>query len=243
MRRRSDVLLRVRFVFLHLVSVISISACGLAGLKAPAPVAAYSFNEDTGTTVADASGHGNTGTVVHATWTHMGHSGGALSFDGATGARVTVPDTASLHLAEGMTLEAWVNPSATVTTTWQAIIYKGLDVYLLGTNSPTGFPVGGGKMGTKDVLASGVALLPLHSWTHMATTYDGTTLRLYINGAEVSSLPATGQIHDSTAPLEIGGSLADGGLFAGLIDDVRVYSTALTAAQIRTDMNTPVASR
>ena len=232
-----------RVSLLHLLSVISISACGLASVKAPAPVAAYAFNEATGTTVADASGNGNIGTVVHATWTHMGHSGGALSFGGTTAGRVTVPDAASLHLTEGMTLEAWVNPSATVTTTWQAVIYKGLDVYLLGTNSPTGFPVGGGKMGAKEVLTSGVALLPLHSWTHMATTYDGTTLRLYINGAEVSSLPDTGRIRDSTAPLEIGGSLADGGPFSGLIDDVRLYSTALTAAQIQADMNTPVESR
>jgi hypothetical protein len=205
-------------------------------------VVAYAFDEGAGTTAGDASPAGNPGTVVDATWTTAGKHGGALAFDGYTAARVSVPDAASLHLTAAMTLELWVNPSAaTADGSWQALVYKGLDTYLLATLSG-GVPVAGGTVNGAAVLASGAAL-PLNTWTHLATTYDGKTLRLYVNGALITRQRVTGVLADSTEPLEIGGSLADGGLFAGLIDDVRVYASVLTPAQIRTDMETPVASR
>ncbi|MEP7305203.1 MAG: LamG-like jellyroll fold domain-containing protein, partial [Acidobacteriota bacterium] len=207
----------------------------------PAPVAAFAFNEGTGTTATDLSGTGNGGTVVNATWTTGGYHGGALAFDGTSAARVTVPDAASLHMSSGMTLEAWVNPSSPDNSDWRAIIYKGTDNYVLGNYPGTGLLVGGAAAGGDVTLASEIALLPLNTWTHVATTYDGTTVRLYVNGTQVSSVPAAGLILGSTEPLEIGGSLADGGRFAGLIDDVRLYATALTPSQIQTDMQTPVA--
>src|SRR5690349_7973266 len=72
-------------------------------------VAAYSFDEGTGTTAGDSSGSGNAGTVANATWVG-GKFGNALSFNGTT-ALVTVANAASLQLSSGMTLEAWVNPS------------------------------------------------------------------------------------------------------------------------------------
>ena len=84
---------------------------------APALVAAYSFNEATGTTVADASGNGNTGTLASTTWTTSGKYGNALTFNG-TSATVNINDSALLHLTTGMTLEAWVRPT-TVTSAWR----------------------------------------------------------------------------------------------------------------------------
>ncbi len=72
-------------------------------------VAAYSFDEGTGTTVGDSSGNGNTGTIVNATWTTAGAYGDALQFNG-TNSWVIINDAASLDLTTGMTLEAWVNP-------------------------------------------------------------------------------------------------------------------------------------
>src|SRR6185295_6110586 len=74
-------------------------------------VAAYAFDEGIGNTVNDASGNLNTGTVTNATWTTAGQHGKALSFNG-TNALVTIADSNSLDLTTGMTLEAWVNPSA-----------------------------------------------------------------------------------------------------------------------------------
>jgi hypothetical protein len=61
-----------------------------------------------------------------------------------------------------------------------------------------------------------------------------------VNGALVSSQPASGSIQSSNNPLQIGGDGFYGQHFRGLIDDVRVYSVALSAAQIESDMNTPI---
>src|SRR5262249_26223104 len=86
-------------------------------------VAAYSFDEGSGTTVTDVSGYGNHGTLNGATWTTAGKFGGALSFNG-TSNWVTVNDAPSLDFTTGMSLEAWVNPSR-VTSAWRDVIYKG----------------------------------------------------------------------------------------------------------------------
>ena len=70
-------------------------------------------------------------------------------------------------------------------------------------------------------------------------TYDGSAVRLYVNGTQVASTAKTGNIATSTNPLTLGSDAIYGQYFAGLIDNVRVYNTALTAAQIQTDMTTP----
>jgi hypothetical protein len=62
---------------------------------APGPVAAYSFNEGSGTTVADSSGNNNTGTLSGVTWTTAGKFSNALVFNGTT-ARVNIPNSPSL---------------------------------------------------------------------------------------------------------------------------------------------------
>ena len=77
----------------------------------PGLVAAYGFDAGTGTTTADQSGNGNNGTVSNTTWSTTGKFGNALSFNG-TNSSVTVPDSSSLDLTTGMTIEAWVNPAA-----------------------------------------------------------------------------------------------------------------------------------
>src|SRR5262245_50525447 len=133
-------------------------------------VAAYAFNEGTGTTVVDASGTGNTGFITSATWT-TGMYGAGLSFDGMS-ALVTIPDAASLHLTSAMTLEAWVNPSA-LTTSWRDVIYKGNDNYLLeATSSRDGVPVGAGTLGSTFAEVDGTGTLGTDTWTHLAVTYD-----------------------------------------------------------------------
>ena len=202
-------------------------------------VAAYSFNEGAGTTTADQSGNGNTGTLANATWTSQGKYGSALLFNGSN-SLVTIADSASLHLSSEMTLEAWVNPT-NITNAMQDVIYKANDNYYLeGTTTNSSLPNGGGTFGTTDVGTYGTAALTASTWTHLAATYDGTTLSLYVNGVQVSSLPQTGAIASSTNPLQIGGDTNLGQFFAGTIDEVRVYNAALTSAQIQSDMNTPL---
>ena len=78
--------------------------------------------------------------------------------------------------------------------------------------------------------------MPLDTWAHVAATYDGATLRLYVDGSLVASVAATGAISTSTGALRIGGNVLWGEYFQGLIDEVRVYNRALTLSQIQSDM-------
>ena len=205
----------------------------------PAPVAAFSFDEGAGTTVADASGTGNGGTIGTATWSTLGKNGNALSFNGSS-ARVTVPDAPSLRLTTGMTLEAWVFPT-TVTSRWRDVVFKGDDNYYLMATTPVGSAPGAGGIfsGTYGE-TFGASALPANTWSHLSATYDGTTLRLYVNGTHVASRAQTGTLATSANPLNIGGDAFYNQYFSGRIDDVRVYNTALSAAQIQSDMNAPV---
>lgn len=113
------------------------SANATVTLQAPASglVAAYVFSEGTGTTVADASDKGFTGTIQNAVWTTAGKYGNALVFNGSN-ALVTIPNAAALQLTTAMTLEAWVNPSK-VTSSWRDVIYKGNDNYYLEGTTPS----------------------------------------------------------------------------------------------------------
>ena len=82
--------------------------------------------------------------------------------------------------------------------------------------------------------------IPLGAWTHLATTYDGASQRLYINGVLVATRAQTGTIAVGNQPLRVGGNNSSGEFFRGLIDEVRIYNRALSAAEITADMTTPV---
>jgi len=196
-------------------------------------VAAYSFNEGSGPTVRDSSGNGNNGTLQGgASWTTSGKYGNAISFNG-TNAYVSVPNSSSVQLTTGMTLEAWVNPSQRKGV-WRDVIYKGNDNYYLEADSTNGKPATGGTFGPP-LFGSGA--LTTNAWTHLAGTYDGVTLRLYVNGTQVSSRGQTGPIAISTNALQIGGDSIYGQYFPGTIDEIRIYNRALSATEIQSDMN------
>ena len=202
-------------------------------------MAAYGFNEGSGTVVSDVSGNGNNGTITGATWTTSGKYGNALTFNG-TNALVTINNAASLQLTSGMTLEAWVYPT-TVSSAWRDVIYKGNDNYYLeGTSSKSSRPAAGAILGGVYGEVYGTTALTANTWAHLAATYDGATMRLYVNGVQVSSLAKTGPIATSTNPLQIGGDSIYGQYFPGTIDEIRIYNRALSVAEIQTDMNTPI---
>ena len=84
--------------------------------------------------------------------------------------------------------------------------------------------------------ARGVAPLALNTWSHLAATYDGTTLRLYVNGSLVGSRAVANPLLTSTGVLRFGGNSVWGEFFAGRIDEVRLYNRALAVAEIQADM-------
>jgi chitodextrinase len=221
----------------------SISATTGGGTPATGLIAAYAFNEASGTTTADISGNNNTGTLTNGPIrAAAGKFGAALSFDGIND-HVLVPNSVSLTLTTAMTLEAWVNPSVTLSS-WKAILQKEVDAYFLTASSDqqnrpaSGFTLSSGACCTFTYATA--ALVP-NTWTHVAATYDGTQFRMYINGVQVSSTPATGSIQPTTTPLRIGGNTYSSEFFQGLIDEVRIYNRALTLTEIQTDMTTPIA--
>ncbi len=205
-------------------------------------VGAYSFNAGSGTTAADSSGRNNTGTLSGATWSTQGRYGSALSFDGVND-MVTIADAASLDLTTGLTLEAWVRPTAL--SGWRTVIMKEVSgglAYTLYAHDDAPRPAAYVRIAGKSLsdTTSGTVSLPLNTWTHLAATYDGTTLRLYVNGVQAASRPVSGSIAGSSNPLRIGGNSVWGEHFAGLIDEVRIYNRALAAGAIQADMATPV---
>ena len=145
-----------------------------------------------------------------------------------------------------MTLEAWVQPTAI--DGWEAVIVKELGVNLLsyalyahdgaplagGFNAPAGY----GRIGGVDQAVRGTARISTTDWTHLAVTYDGSVQRLYVNGVLAGSHAQTGSMAVGNQPLRIGGNASFAGeFFAGLIDEVKVYNRALSAAEIVADMN------
>ena len=142
-----------------------------------------------------------------------------------------------------MTLEAWVNP-AVVTSAWRDVIYKGNDNYYLeGTSDNAARPAGGGIFGGAERRRrTAPARSRRTSGRTSPLTYDGATLRLYVNGTLVGSQAKTGAITTSTNPLQIGGDSIYGQYFNGLIDEVRIYNIPLAAADIQSDMTTPLGS-
>jgi len=206
-------------------------------------VAAYSFNEGSGSSVIDLSGNSNNGSIFQATWAGAGKFGSALNFDGSND-MVTVPDASSLDLTSGMTLEAWVRPTAT--SGWRTIMMKEIPGELAyamyareSSNRPSGWirvnPTGGSSQSV-----GATPGLPTNTWTHVATTYNGSTMKLYVNGALRASKSQTGPMYTSSGPLTFGGNAVWGEYFAGRLDEIRIYNRALDQTEIQTDMNLPL---
>jgi hypothetical protein len=206
-------------------------------------VAAYGFEEASGSGVVDSSGNGNAGTVSGAVRTGAGRFGAALSFDGVND-WVTVADAASLDLAGAMTLEAWVRPDV-LGTAWRTVIGKDGSsrlAYGLYANTDTARPAGQVVIGGSEFNARGPAQLAVSVWTHLAATYDGASVRLYVDGSLAATLAVSGSMSATSGSLRIGGNGIWPEWFDGLIDEVRIYDRALTASEIQTDMNAPVGS-
>jgi hypothetical protein len=145
-------------------------------------------------------------------------------------------------------VEAWVNATSLSNSVggWCAAVAKehqnsNNDVsYALYAAQGSGTtPAGHILVGNGDFGTNGGAKLTLSAWTFLATTYDGTTLRTYINGTLAASTTVGGSIFTTTDPLRIGGDWS-GEMFTGSIDNVRIYNTPLTQTQIQTDMSTPL---
>jgi alpha-L-rhamnosidase len=169
-----------------------------------------------------------------------GKFGQAVALNG-TGDCVRIAHYATLKPSNAVTLCAWVAPSAALGADWREIYRKddstARHLLALGqTGSITGAWVGLGINGAYVEFGAPTSLDALKDgqWHLIAATYDGSFIRLYVDGAEIGSKPQTGALSTSgTQEAYIGSNKGQNEFFPGGIDDVRVYSRALSAGEIQ----------
>jgi len=170
--------------------------------------------------------------------------GYALNFDGTK--YVNCGNGASVIITgKAITLEAWIFPTAFSTNFWENVIVNKLSSTVShGYNLRCG---GNGKVEfyvSNTYANSGYAIsdegsIQLNTWSHLAGTYDGTNVKLYINGKLVKTTPFTLDIAATDWPLCIGNHGYPGypeRPFIGKIDEVRVWNIARTEAEIKANM-------
>ena len=197
-------------------------------------VAWWRFDEGSGRTAADASGHGNTATIHGGHWGE-GLTGSALSMDGGNDGIVTVSPSASLRgVRWQLTVSAWAYRSAIHNV---ALISHGYPEFFFG------FHRARFKWQLHTAWGRGAACYAdpryeagLGRWIHVAATYTGLKIHLYADGEEICSRWLFGPVTSRDIPWTVSGYLDDGRVIdemSGRIDDVRIYDRALDAAQIR----------
>lgn len=208
-------------------------------------VAAYDFDEGTGTTAHDLSGNNNTATLQNgATWA-AGQYGSAANLDGINDF-ISIPNSATTNISgNAITISMWVNPQATGTDT--VLIGKFWNTTMTAPYYQYGLELSGGTVPNFEVgTAAGVQQnsmqdsLPLNQWSYLAVVYDGTQVQYYVNGALVTTQPMSATIVARGNPINVGADISPNQFTKGSLDDLRIYNRALTQAQVQADMMTPI---
>lgn len=196
-----------------------------------------SFDEGTGTTAADSSGNGWNATLVNgATWT-TGVAGSAINLAAASSQYVSLP-TGVVNPLAACTIATWVEPTSI--SNWMRIFDFGSSTsdYMFltpsnGNNSTLRFAI---NTGSGEQQINSTATLTPNTWTHLAVTLSGGVGILYVNGTEVgrnSSMTLNPAALGATTHNYIGRSqFSADPYFNGSVDDFRIYSVALTAAEV-----------
>jgi hypothetical protein len=200
---------------------------------------ALPLDEGSGTTAYDQSGNGRNATITGATWT-SGKFGYALSFDGVDDyGRIPSFNVGSTQI----TMEVWAYPTSV--GSYNTILSKPSsrnqwrDPYALWLCrlQNNGYPtiyISTGSSGQYDSLTA-TTTIPLNQWTHLVFVFNAPTLAIYINGSLNTSKTTTRTIGSVTADIGLGTrhpALSPADVWAGRLDEVRVYNRALTAAEI-----------
>ena len=199
----------------------------------------------------DSSGNNNHGTDTAITYSQAnGKFGQGADFNGST-SRIQCADSASLSITGNYTLSCWVNIDALPGTNAFMSILGKYDVLNSGTLN-TGYEMrlhndgGTQKIGVIHGSSGSATLtvtrtLDTGVWLHLCGVYNGSTIKLYLNGNEIGTVNETTNPNDNSKALNIGnfgyytpssGEL--GRYLNGKIEEVHISSTALTAQQIRT---------
>ena len=207
----------------------------------------YRFNTHTGTTVVDATTYRQNGTLVNVSNPDSAYVAGlsgyqtALNLVASQRQYVNIPDSSVLHLNR-FTLAALVRYTGTQTADtldrWEVMEKDGsywLNIRTNGHVRAGGFFGGCASRNWKYL--DSAAVVPTNTWTHVAATYNGSRLTIYVNGAASGSMSVSGTLCVNDQPLAVGAKNAPAkgileAFWDGQLDDVRVYNKALTATAI-----------
>lgn len=198
-------------------------------------IGCWLFNENSGDKVFDLSGNGNLGTfgagASAPTW-EPGRIGPALDFDG--GDEIDCGSGSTLdNLTSAITVEAWVKPG--LTGSWQTIVEKNWNVagqsWILEITNSNWFEF---YVKTSDGLANAqwTTAVSTGVWYHIVGTFDGTNVKLYVNGLLKESDNLTGTIGINSNPVYIGNKKNLDQFFTGSVGMLKIYNRTLNASEI-----------
>jgi hypothetical protein len=197
----------------------------------------WNLDETSGVLAADSSGNNNHGTLVNGPAWIAGKIANGLSFDGVND-YISLGDPVSLRPANFITLAAWVRFNNTSSN--RQIISKDDSQYPLNETFVR-INAGGAVVcavgGVRVTVTPGVVT---GQWIHLACTYDGSNIRLYVNGVQRGMVARTGTIPDEVGIGWLIGARTPTSpaiFMSGLLDDVRIYSRALSANDISSLFN------
>ncbi len=203
----------------------------------------WSLNEGSGMIANDSSGNGNKGTLsgfalsgATSNWTTSGKKGGALTFDGVNDqVNLGTPEALNFDGKSAITVAGWANLSD-ANQSWPVIFAKQTaseGQYNLqfgqSTNRRPAFYLNMASGWQVRIIAN--AVLSADRWYHIATTYDGANVKIYIDGVLDNTVVLTGSIVGQSSDLVYIGQ-ANTVLMKGKIDEIRVYDRALSASEI-----------
>ena len=190
----------------------------------------WKFNENSGNTVADSKGDNN-GTVLGPQWTSNGAEGAALTFDGQNDF-VLVSNADNLNVDNQFTMAAWAN---TVENKTAKIVEKGdWDGNSLLQDHWNGWAAQIRTASNQSYSINWGNGIPVYNeWYHLALTYNGAIMKLYVNGQLANSKQVTGPLHVNGRDFVIGSNNGAQKFFHGSIDDVRFFNKALSQTEIQ----------
>jgi hypothetical protein len=189
------------------------------------------FDEGFGTVAGDLSGNGNDGTLIGGPQWVAGMIGGALEFDGSDD-YVDCGNNAIFDITEQVTLAVWVKTNDAGNGQHNMWLGKGDHTYAIKHASDNSLEFFVYSSGGWHTLSYAIDSSFNGVWHHVAGTFDGNELLVYLDGGLVVTLLYTGSIETRTHIVSMGeNSEASGRFYDGLLDDARIYNRALSSAE------------